>query len=153
MALAFFMVRLSHLYMTTGKTTALNRRIFVSKVMSLLYNTLSGFVVALLPRSRCLLISWLQSLSPVILEPKKIKSVTAWKKSYDTSRQHIKKQRHYFSNKGLSHQSYGFSSSHVWMRELDYKESRELKNWCFWIMVLEKTRKRFCTQDSVWTIA
>ena len=62
-----------------------------------------------------------------------------WKKSYDPHRQHIKKQRNYFANKGLSNQSYGFSSSHVWMRELDYKESWTTKNWCFWIVVLEKT--------------
>ena len=62
-----------------------------------------------------------------------------WKKSYDQSRQHIKKQRHYFANKGLSSQSYGFSSGHVWMRELDYKESSAPKNWCFWTVVLEKT--------------
>ena len=54
-------------------------------------------------------------------------------------RQHIKKQRHYFANKGTSSQSYGFSSSHVWMWELDYKESWVLKNWCFWTVVLEKT--------------
>ena len=54
-------------------------------------------------------------------------------------RQHIKKQRHYFANKGPSSWSYGFSSGHVWMWELDYKESWALKNWCFWTMVLEKT--------------
>ena len=53
--------------------------------------------------------------------------------------QHIKKQRHYFANKGLYRQSYGFSSSHVWMWELNHKESWELKNWCFWTVVLEKT--------------
>ena len=52
---------------------------------------------------------------------------------------HIKKQRHYFANKGLSHQGYGFSSSHIWMWELDYKESWAPKNWCFWTVVLEKT--------------
>ena len=62
-----------------------------------------------------------------------------WKRSYDQPRQHIKKQRHYFANKGLSTQSYGFSSSHVWMWELDYKESWVLKNWCFWTVVLEKS--------------
>ena len=62
-----------------------------------------------------------------------------WKKSYDQPRQHIQKQRHYFVNKGPSSQGYGFSSSHVWMWELDYKESRALKNWCFWSVVLEKT--------------
>ena len=54
-----------------------------------------------------------------------------WKKTYDQTRQHIKKQRHYFANKGPSSQSYGFSSSHVWMWELDYKESWVPKNWCF----------------------
>ena len=62
-----------------------------------------------------------------------------WKKSYDQPRQHIKKQRHFFANKGLSSQSYVFSSSHVWMWELDYKESWVPKNWCSWSMVLEKT--------------
>ena len=65
-----------------------------------------------------------------------------WKKSYDQSTQHIKKQRHYLTNKDPSSQSYGFSSSHIWMWELDYKESWKgwvPKNWCFWTMVLEKT--------------
>ena len=62
-----------------------------------------------------------------------------WKKSNDEPRQHIKKQRHYFSNKGLSSKSFGFSSSHVWMYELDYKESWAAKNWCFWTVVLEET--------------
>ena len=73
---AFFMVQLSHPYMIIGKTKALTRWTFVSKAMSLLFNTLSRFVIALLPRSKCLLISWLQSLSAVILEHKKIKFVT-----------------------------------------------------------------------------
>ena len=59
----------------------------------------------------------------------------------DQPRQYIKKQRHYFVNKGLSSQSYSFSSSHVWMWELDYKESWVLKKWCFWTVVLEKTFK------------
>ena len=54
-------------------------------------------------------------------------------------RQHVKKQRHYFASKGLYSQSYGFSSSHVWLWELDYKESWVQKNWCFWTVVLEKT--------------
>ena len=70
------MVQLSHPYMTTGKTIALTRQAFLGKVMSLLFNTLSRFVIAFLPRNKCLLISWLQSPSSVILEPKKIKSVT-----------------------------------------------------------------------------
>ena len=62
-----------------------------------------------------------------------------WKKSYDQLRYHIKKQRHYFANKGPSSQGYGFSSSYVWMWELDYKESWVPKNWCFRTVVLEKT--------------
>ena len=69
------MVQLSHLYKTTEKTTALTIWIFVGKVMSLLFNMLSGFVITLLPGITCLLIAWLQSLSAVILEPKKKKSV------------------------------------------------------------------------------
>ena len=73
---AFFMAQLSHSYMTTGKAIALIRWTFVSKVMSLLYNLLSRFVITFLPRSKCLFISWLQSPSAVILEPKKIKSDT-----------------------------------------------------------------------------
>ena len=64
--------------------------------------------------------------------------LTPWKESYDQARQHIKKQRHYFANKGPSSQVYGFSSGHVWMWELDCEESWELKNSCFWIVVLEK---------------
>ena len=60
------------------------------------------------------------------------------KKSYDQPRQHIKKQRHYFANKGPSSQGYGFSSGHVWMWELDYKGSWAPKNWCFWTVMLEK---------------
>ena len=74
---AFFMVQLSHPYMTTGKTIALTIWTFVGKVMSLLFNMLSRFVIAFLSRSKHLLISRLQSLSVVILEPKKIKSATA----------------------------------------------------------------------------
>ena len=70
---AFFMVQLSHPYMTTGKTIALTRQIFVDKVMSLLFNMLSRLVTAFLPRSRSLLISWPQSPSAVILESKNIK--------------------------------------------------------------------------------
>ena len=62
-----------------------------------------------------------------------------WKKSYDKPRQRIKKQRHHFAKKSLSSQSYGFSSSHVWIWVLDYRESLVLKNWCFWTVVLEKT--------------
>ena len=67
------------------------------------------------------------------------KTLAPWKKSYDQPRQHIKKQRRYFANKDLSSQSYDFSSSHLQMWELDYKESWAQKNWCFWTVVLEKT--------------
>jgi len=75
--------------------------------------------------------SWLQSWNENM--------PASWKKSYDQPRQHIKKQRHYAANKGLSSQSYGFSNSHVWMWQLDYKESWVGKNYCFWTLVLEKT--------------
>ena len=78
---AFFIVQLSHPYVTTGKTIALTRRTFVNKVMSLLFNMLSRLVITFLPRSKHLLISWLQSPSAMILEPRKIKSATvAWNK-------------------------------------------------------------------------
>ena len=69
----------------------------------------------------------------------KLKDAWFLEKSYDQHRQHIKKERHYFADKGLSSQSYGFSSSHVWMWELDYKESWAPKKWRFWTVVLEKT--------------
>ena len=65
--------------------------------------------------------------------------LTPWKESYDQPTQYIKKQRYYFVNKGPSSQGYSFSSSHVWMWELDYKENWAQKNWCFWTVVLEKT--------------
>jgi len=68
-----------------------------------------------------------------------IKTLAPWKKSHDQPRQNIKKQRHYSANKGLSSQSYGFSSHHAWMWELDYNESWVQKNWCFSTVVLEKT--------------
>ena len=72
--------------------------------------------------------------------PKSLQNMlTPWKESYDQPRQHIKKQRHYLNNKGPSSQGYGFLSIHVWMWELDYKESWAPKNWCFWTVVLEKT--------------
>ena len=77
---------------------------------------------------------WLQTWNLKMLAP--------WKKSYDQPRQHVKKQRSYFANKGPSSQSYGFPSSHVWIWELDHKESWALKNWCFWTVVLKKTLER-----------
>ena len=69
----------------------------------------------------------------------KLKTFAPWKKNYDKPRQHIKRQSHYFTNKGPYSQRYGFSSSHVWMWELDHKESWVQKNRCFWTVVLEKT--------------
>ena len=68
-----------------------------------------------------------------------IKTLSPWKKSCDKPKKHIKKQRHYFTKKGPYRQNYGFSSSHVWMWELDHKESWALKNCCFWTVVLEET--------------
>src|SRR5574341_379807 len=78
---AFFTVQLSHPYMTTGKTIALTRRIFVDKIMSLLFNILSRLVITFLLRSKRLLISWLQSPSAVIFGPRKIKSATVYPRS------------------------------------------------------------------------
>ena len=75
---AFFIVQLSHPYMTIGKTIVLTKWTFVGRVMSLLFNMLSRLVITFLPRSKCLLISWLQSPSAVILEPQKIKSLTVF---------------------------------------------------------------------------
>ena len=72
-------------------------------------------------------------------QPWNKKTLAPWKKSYDEPRQHIKKQRHHFANKGLYSQSYVFSSSHVQMWELDHKEGWAPKNWCFWIVMLKKT--------------
>ena len=69
----------------------------------------------------------------------KLKDTCPWKKSYDKARQHIKKQRHYFTDKGLYRQCHGFSSRHVGMWELDHKESWAPKNWCFWTVMLDKT--------------
>ena len=73
----------------------------------------------------------------------KLKDASPWKESYDQPRQQIKKQRHYFVNKCLSSQDYGFPSSPIRMWELDYKESSAPKNWCFWTVVLEKTLESF----------
>ena len=90
---------------------------------------------------------WKQCQTLFFWAPKSLQMVTAAmklndtprKESYDQPRQHIKKQRHYFVHKGPFSQGYGFFSGHVWIWELDYKESWVLKNWCFWTVVLEKT--------------
>ena len=102
---AFFVVQIPHPYMTTGKTIALTLGTFVGNVMSLLFNTLPRFVIDFLPRSKRLLIWWLQLWNK--------KTLTPWKESYDKPRQCIKKQRHHFASKGPSSQGYGLSSSHV----------------------------------------
>ena len=94
---AFFIVQLSHPYVTTGKTIALPRWTFVGKVMSLLFNMLSRFVITFLPRSKRFFISWLQSPSAVILEPPKIKSVTVSIASFR------KRQIYLWTFKSLSH--------------------------------------------------
>ena len=75
----------------------------------------------------------------MVIASHEIKTLTPWKTSYDQPRQHIKKQRRYFADKGPSSQSYGFFSSHVWLWELYYIEIWVQKNWCFWTVVLEKT--------------
>ena len=75
----------------------------------------------------------------IVIVAMKSKDAYSLEGSYDQPRQHIKKQRHYFASEGPSGQSYGISSSHVWMWELDYEESWVPKNWCFWTVVLEKT--------------
>ena len=89
---------------------------------------------------------WKQGLTLFFWAPESLQMVIAamklkapWKESYDQPRRHIKKQRYYFANKGLSSQGYGFPSAHVWMWQLDCEESWAPKNWCFWTVVLEKT--------------
>ena len=82
---------------------------------------------------------WAPKSLPMVTAAMKLKDAYYLEKSYDQSRQHIKKQRHYFTNTGVSGQSYGFSSNHIRMWELDYKESWEPKNWCFLTVVLDKT--------------
>ena len=75
----------------------------------------------------------------MLIAAMKLKDTSPWKESYDQPRWDIIKQRHFFADKGPSSQGYGFSSSHIWQCELDYKESWVLKNWCFWTVLLEKT--------------
>ena len=86
-----------------------------------------------------ILFFWTPKSLQMVTSAMKLKDAFSLKKSYEQPSLHIKKQRHYFTNKDSSSQSYGFSSSHVWMWELDYKESRMLNNWCFWTVLLEKT--------------
>ena len=85
------------------------------------------------------LFSWAPKSLQMVTAAMKLKDACPWKKSYDQPRQRTKKQRHYFANKVPTSQSYGFSSSHVWMWELDHKESWAPKSWCLCTVVLEKT--------------
>ena len=90
-------------------------------------------------RKQCQTLFWGAPKSlQMVTAAMKLKDSYSLKKNYEQPRRHTKKQRHYFANKGPSSQSYGFSSGHVWMWELDYKESWAPKNWCFWTVVLEK---------------
>ena len=82
---------------------------------------------------------WAPKSLQMVIAVMKLKETYSWKERYDQPRQRIKKERHYFANKDLSSQGSGFSSGHVWMWELDCKESWAPKNWCFWTVVLEKT--------------
>ena len=82
---------------------------------------------------------WAPKSLQIVTAAIKLKDAYSWKESYDQPKQYIKKQRYYFANKDLSSQGYGFSSSHVWMWELGYKESWVQNNWRFWTVVLEKT--------------
>ena len=82
---------------------------------------------------------WAPKSLQMVTAAMKLKDACSLEKSYDKPRQHIKNQRHYFANRGLSSQSCGLSSSHIWIWEMDYKEGWVLKNWCFWTMVLKKT--------------
>ena len=87
-----------------------------------------------------ILFLWAPKSLQMVIAAMKLKNIlTPWKESYGQPRQHIKKQRRYFVNKGPSGQGYCFSSGHVWMWELDYKERWAQKSWCFWTVVLEKT--------------
>ena len=82
---------------------------------------------------------WASKSLQIVIAAMKLKDTIPWKQSCDQPRQNIKKQRHFFVNKGPSSQGYGFSSSRIWMWKLDHKEGWVPKNWCFWTVVLEKT--------------
>ena len=90
-------------------------------------------------RNSDILFSWAPKSLQTVIADMKLKTLASWKESYDKPRECIKKQRHHFADKGPYSQSYGFSSSHVWMWELDHKEGWVPMNWYFQIVVLEKT--------------
>ena len=99
-----------------------------------------------------ILFSWAPKSLQMVTAAMKLKDACSLEESYEQPRQHIKKQRHYFANKGPSSQSCGFSSDHVWMWELDYKESWAPKNWCFWTVVLEKTLESLLDCKEIQTV-
>ena len=137
----FFVVQLWHPYMTTGKTIDLIIWTFAGKVTSLLFHMLSRLTIAFLPRSKCLLISWLQSPSAVILEPKKIKSVTVSIVSYTMANLDtiLKIRDISLPTKKCVVKAIVFFNSHVCMWDLVHKEGCVLHNWCFQTVMLEKT--------------
>ena len=98
------------------------------------------------------LYSWAPKSQQMVTAAMKFKMLASCKKSYDQPRQHIKKQRHYFADKGPSSQSCGFSSSHVWIWELDHIEGWAPKNWCFWTVVLEKTLESSLVSQEIFSV-
>ena len=98
------------------------------------------------------LFSWSSKSLQTVIAIMKLKDAHYWNKSYDKARQHIKKQKHHFADKGLYSQSYDFSSSHVWMWELDHEEGWVPKNWCFWTVVLKKTLKSPLNSKEIKTV-
>ena len=132
--LIFFMVQLTHSYMTTGKTIALTIWTFVTTCFLYLICCL-GWSELFFHEARCTSGFW-RNLNIFVHEAEIKRCLAPWKKSCDQPRQHIKKQRHYFANKDPSSQGSGFSSSHVWMWELDCEEGWAPKNcafelWCW----------------------
>ena len=95
------------------------------------------------------LFSWTPKSLRMVTAAMKLKDACPLEERYNKPRQQIKKQRHYFADKGPSSQTYGFSSSHVWTWELNYKESWAPKNWCFWTVVLEKTLESFLDSKEI----
>ena len=95
---------------------------------------------------------WAPKSLQMVTAAMKLKDAYSLKESYDQPRQHIKMQRHYFANKGQSTQGYGFSSGHVWIWQLDYKDSWAQTNWCFWTVVFEKTLDPWTARRPNWSI-
>ena len=141
---AFFIVQFLHPYMTTGETRVLTRWTSVGKVMSLLFNMLSRLGKH---GNSERLYFWGSKITADGDCSHEIKRCLLLGRKAMTILDSMLKSRHYFTNKDLSSQSYCFSSSHVWMWDLDYKESWVLNNGCFWTMVLEKTLEKSLGQQ------